>query len=355
MVLSTFLRRAGRKARSMLRQPVLLRRALGLRYRRLKLSLHVRHVHGQEVIDYGPGELVLTCVVRNGSSYVKAFVEHYKSLGVKHIVFLDNGSTDDTIGLASGYENVTVLSADVPYRRYENLMKEYLARRFSRGRWNLTVDIDELFDYPGSEIVPLGRFLLHLDSRGFTAVVAQMLDLFCDGPLSEIPARRGEDLKYHYCYYDISNINKRNYRWSELSNDGVLMHFGGIRKTLFGTNNGLTKAPLVFVGPRIRLFRDWHHVENARLADFTCVLLHYPFNDSFHDKVKEAAESKRYGYFTSDEYDLYWRRLSAEPSLNFRLETARKFTGSAALIEEGFLFASPEYREWIRSQAGSPR
>ena len=30
----------------------------------------------------------------------------------------------------------------------ENTMKRYLAERFSRGRWNLCADIDELFDYP---------------------------------------------------------------------------------------------------------------------------------------------------------------------------------------------------------------
>jgi hypothetical protein len=298
--------------------------------------------------------LIVTCVVRNGSIYLKSYVEHYSSLGVKHIVFLDNGSTDDTIERASAFENVTVLSADVPYSLYENLMKDYLSRRFSSGRWNLCADIDELFDYPGSEVVGLAAFLRHLDARGFTAVVAQMLDLFSDSPLSRLSSEPGEDLKAKYVFYDLSEIEKVPYRWSQLSSGDVKMHFGGIRKTLFGTRNGLTKAALVFVGPGIRLFCDWHHAENAQVADFTCVLLHYPFNGSFLAKVKEAAETKRYGDVTSDEYDGYWKRLSNEPDLSLCLETARRYEATSTLLEEGFLVASPAYLEWVRSRRPVP-
>jgi glycosyltransferase involved in cell wall biosynthesis len=355
MNIRSLLGRVARRIRSIPRRSGALSQALVARYRRLILALRVRHIHGELSIDHAPDELVLTCVVRNGSSYIKAFVEHYRAMGVKHIVFLDNGSTDDTIKLASSYEKVTVLSVDVPYSHYENFMKDYLARRFSKGRWNLTVDIDELFDYVGSDVVALGQLLRYLDSRGFTAVVAQMLDLFSDWPLSHIPLRMEDDLKSNYVYCDLSEIEQSPYRWSKLSSDGVRMHHGGIRKTLFGTNNGLTKAPLVFVSPRIRLFRDWHHAENAHVADFTSVLLHYPFNGSFYAKVKEAAESKRYGHFTSDEYDLYWRRLSKDPDLSFRVKTARRFTGTSALLEEGFLVASPEYFDLLRPPDGTAR
>ena len=108
----------------------------------------VTHVHGPEHIDYGPDELLLISVVRNGALYVDSFMEHYRTLGVANYVFLDNGSTDDTVGMLCAYPSVTVLRTDAPYSKYENTMKRYLAERFSRGRWNLCADIDELFDYP---------------------------------------------------------------------------------------------------------------------------------------------------------------------------------------------------------------
>jgi Glycosyl transferase family 2 len=320
------------------------------KYRTLRLRTGVYHVYGKSRLNYSQDELVVICVVRNGRIYVNSFIKYYFALGVKHIVFLDNGSTDNTIQIASRYDNVTILKTDLPYSKYENLMKNYLARRFSKRRWNLCADIDEFFDWPFSPIVSIGSLLRYLNARCYTAVVAQMLDLFSDLPLTEVRDDPEEDVTKSYKYYDISNIEKLTYKWSRLSYDDIKMHFGGIRKTIFGSNNGLTKAPLVFVSPRIQLFKVWHHAENAYIANFTCVLLHYPFTSSFYDKVKDAAAMKRYGYVTSDEYDLYWARLSREPGLILRLDTARRYIGVEPLIDEGFLVASSDYLDWVGAQ-----
>jgi glycosyltransferase involved in cell wall biosynthesis len=321
------------------------------KYRTLRLRTGVYHVYGKSRLNYSQDELVVICVVRNGRIYVNSFIKHYFALGVKHIVFLDNGSTDDTIQIVSRYDNVTVLKTHLPYSKYENLMKNYLARRFSKGRWNLCADIDEFFDWPFSRTVSIGSLLRYLNARGYTAVVAQMLDLFSDLPLAEVRDDPEEDVTKKYKYYDISNISKVTYIYSRLSYDDIKMHLGGIRKTIFGTKTlGLTKAALVFVGPRIQLFKVWHHAENAYLANFTCVLLHYPFTSSFYDKVKDAAATKRYGPVTSDEYDLYWARLSREPRLTLHLDTARRYIGVEPLIDEGFLVASSDYLDWVGAQ-----
>jgi hypothetical protein len=55
------------------------------------------HLHGPEEIHYLKDELVAICLFRNGQRYVNTFVEHYFSLCFKHIVFLDNGSSDGTV------------------------------------------------------------------------------------------------------------------------------------------------------------------------------------------------------------------------------------------------------------------
>src|SRR5579872_602451 len=240
------------------------------KYRTIRLSSAVRHVYGQSSLNYSDEQLIIICVVRNGCVYVNSFIKYYLALGVKHIVFLDNGSTDNTVELASRYDNVTILKTDLPYSKYENIMKNYLARRFSKGRWNLCVDIDEFFDWPFSGIISLRSLLRYLNAGSYTAVVAQMLDLFSEAPLSEVRDDPDEDVTKNYKYYDISNISKSAYPYSRLSYDGVKMHWGGIRKTVFGSNNGLTKSPLVFVDRHIRLFKDWHHAQNAYIADFTC-------------------------------------------------------------------------------------
>ena len=111
------------------------------------LPSKVKHLHGPQKVSYSLDELLVIAVVRTGELYIYSFLEHYRSIGVKHFVFLDNGSIDRTVKLLCAQEQVTVLQTDAPYNKYENTMKRHLAERFSDGRWNLCADIDELFDY----------------------------------------------------------------------------------------------------------------------------------------------------------------------------------------------------------------
>ena len=307
----------------------------------------IKHIYGSKNINYAIDELIVLCVVRNGETYIKSFIEHYLSLGVKHIVFLDNGSTDDTIAIASKYSNVSILQTHCPYRKYETLMKKYLVKRFSKNRWNLFADIDELFDYPFSDILNLSELLKYLNKNAYTAVVAQMLDMFSNGrSLQDLVADRNDSLKDLNKNYDISNINKQTYCWGVVSNKTVKTHNGGIRKTLFGSNNGLTKAPLIFADNKIIPFVDFHHVGNANIADFTCVLLHYPFACSFYDKVCEAVKTDRYPP-ASHEYKMYLNKLVQAPDLVINRETAHTLNNINELIN-GFLVISEEYKKWVK-------
>ncbi|XHX79219.1 MAG: glycosyltransferase family 2 protein [Stenomitos frigidus ULC029] len=313
----------------------------------LILKRSIQHIYGLSKIDYDRNELVVTCSVRNGEIYINSFIQHYLKLGVKHIVFLDNGSTDQTIEIAKRYSNVTVLQTLCPYRKYETVMKKYLVNRFSKNRWNLFVDIDELFDYPFSNQLRLNCLLDYLNRNSYTAVVSQMLDMFSDKSLSELDDKSSDDMKSTYCYYDISQIRLSKYQWSQLNNEKIRMHFDGIRKTLFDTDNGLTKAALVFVNRRNKLFVDFHHVINANLADFTCVLLHYPFTSHFYGKVMEAVETDRYALSASHEYKKYWDEIQTNKNFTIKQNTSCKLDSINDLIEKGFLVISEKYTQWI--------
>jgi hypothetical protein len=82
-------------------------------------TLHrsIEYLHGPAEIPYGEDELVVVCIVRDSRPYVRSFVEHYLSLGVRHIVFLDNNSSDGTVSAARRYDNVTVLRTKIPYKK----------------------------------------------------------------------------------------------------------------------------------------------------------------------------------------------------------------------------------------------
>src|SRR5215218_4136819 len=165
----------------------------------------IEHLYGPEEVSYEEDELVLVCLLRDGRPYVKSFIEHHASMGIKHMFFLDNGSTDGTVETLKQYENVSVLHTGLPFKRYEVSLRQYLVERFGQeGRWCLYVDIDELFDYPYSDVVSLGSLLRYLNERSYTAVVAQMLDMFSEEPLSDAPSKEGEPLKEQHRFYDIS-------------------------------------------------------------------------------------------------------------------------------------------------------
>src|SRR5919106_1380136 len=206
------------------------------------LRSSIEHLHGPEEVAYREAELVVVCLVRDGRPYVKSFVEHYRSLGAKHLFFLDNNSTDGTVEALKNYDNTTVLRSKLPFKEYDVLFKQYLIGRFGRkDRWCLCVDIDELFDYPYSDVVGLDSFLGYLSSNSYTAVAAQMLDMFPEEPLS---GREGnledEPLKERNRFYDISNISRRSikrrhYRHNNaLENDDIVIFSSGIRGPTFG-------------------------------------------------------------------------------------------------------------------------
>ena len=326
------------------------RRTLDFGVRPYFLRRRVEHVHGPLEVTYGANQVLLICVVRNGEFYIRSFVNHYDALGVSAYVFLDNGSTDRTVSMLREYNRFTILQTRAPYRRYENTMKRYLAERFSNGRWNLCVDIDELFDYPFSDRLAIADFLSYLNTFGYSAVVAQMLDFFSDEALTAVQSSPDDDLRIKYPYYDISNIQRTEYEWPAGAQPQIKMHWGGIRR-VFGTNNGLTKAPLVYMNGRVKPFVEWHHTTGAKLADVSCVLKHYPFVSSFSAKVMEAVETARYGETTTAEYVAYGNALRRDPGLTLKTETARRYAGLEPLIASGFLSVSDRYRDWVAAHS----
>jgi hypothetical protein len=245
------------------------------------------------------------------------------------------------------YDNVTVLQTNAPYKKYENTMKRYLAQRFSKDRWILCADIDEFFDYPYSNILNLHDFLSYLNKNHYTAVIAQLLDMFSDKPLAELDNSVDEFIQEKFKYYDISGIEKRNYLFSEYPTGAIKFHFGGIRRLIFGTYNGLTKASLILMDGKVESFVGWHHTRNARIADISCVFKHYPFINSFFAKVQDAVRTGRYGMLTSDEYKAYWIKLKCQPNINMKLKTSQYFDDLGKLIDQKFIVVSEQYRRWV--------
>ncbi len=320
---------------------------------------NVEHVHGPEEVVYGMDELIVLCLVRDGRPYVRSFVEHYSSMGVKHLVFLDNGSTDGTVEALKEYEKVTVLRTGLPYKGYHVPMKRYLTERFGRGRWSLLVDMDELFDYPYSDVIGLDSLLGYLNSKSYTAVVAQMLDMFPEKPLSGRAGNLDEPLKELHRFYDLSDLRRTAVRIKEhprcppdntYGSDEIGAFSGGIGLTVFGANRFLTKHPLVFLDGKVRPVAGPHWHGNARVADFTGVLLHYKFlEEHLH---KQAAQAVREGHRKQTRwYKKYHEVLENNPSLCIKTDTSKELKSVNDLVGTRVVIVSRQYMKFVESEA----
>jgi hypothetical protein len=172
--------------------------------------------------------------------------------------------------------------------------------------------------------------------------------------VSEVLQSPIQDLKSGYPYCDISAIEKVDYRLTELSQQhgdknqiahvSTRLYFGGIRKTLYGNNCLLSKHSLFLPGQGLELFPHVHFVNGARLADVSCVLLHYKFTSN---ALEIAAQNKARFVTNSAGYTEFIRFLESCPDYSLKQPTAMQFRGSEALVERDFLFMSDRYREHV--------
>lgn len=311
--------------------------------RDLTFPFRVRRLSGPASVAANEDEFVVVCLVRNGAVYLAEFLRHYRELGARHIVFLDNGSTDDTLAIAARESDVTVLLTKAPYKTYKDIMKRWLVTHFGRRNWVLCVDIDEFFDYPFRSEVSAPGLLRYLNSRRFTAVVAQMLDMFPQGVIAANLAPSWRDSHRFYSLNDLERVAYADFYGSRNEpQPGLEVMRGGVRSSTFQVKALLTKHPLLFPSGGLR-YTHAHHVYGARVADLSAVLLHYKFVGDFSSYIKEIAEEESFS-MNSREYKRYLHVLNAKPGMSLFSETASELSTVERLIEQGLLIASDRFR-----------
>ena len=291
-------------------------RAMGTGVRTKALELvfpfQVQLMSGPRRISASAEDLIVTCLVRDGAVYLPEFLRHYRELGAKHMVFLDNGSSDGTPELAASEPDVTVLRTLAPYKIYKDVMKRWLVTQYGRRNWVLCVDIDELFDYPFRKDINTVNLLRYLNRCGFTAVLAQMLDLF---PQAAITEGSGTAWRGEHRFYNLGDLERQPYsafygESNYVPSVGLEVMHGGIRSSAFQVRALLTKHPLLFPSQGIAYLHA-HHVSGARVADVSTVLLHYKYVGGFADRVEAVVKAESFS-MNSREYKQYLRAIEAD-------------------------------------------
>lgn len=324
--------------------------------RRFKRSL--RHVQGAAGPVGQPGDVVVVALVRDGAYYLEDFLRYYRGLGAAGFVFCDNGSSDGTLERLREEADCVVLQSTLPWGEVENRFRNHAAKVHCAGRWCLYADMDEQFTFEGAERIGLPGLVRYLESRGQTALVAQMLEMFPDGPLRAAAGWSLAESVERFRFHDLREVARYDYHSPEVSfryalgqnsvsSDRIKVMFGGVRKRVFGEDCCLTKHPLVFVGEGVEPGVHPHASAGVICADFTGLILHYKFAG---DAAARDADTLARGVSVHGE-DAKRLEAFADEGLSLWSDAAREDQSFAALEAEGFMVRSEGYLRYLEAGA----
>ncbi|KEJ89253.1 glycosyltransferase family 2 protein [Sulfitobacter donghicola] len=331
-----------------------LQKRLAQFLRKRRFANALEHVHG-DGFAVPEGEVLAIVLVRDGAYYLDAFFDYYRKLGIRHFAFIDNGSTDETLARLRAEEGCVVDRAVLPLAQYEDLIRAYPAQTYGQNRWCLYVDMDEQFDFEGREAHGLPALIQYLESRGKTAMMAQMLEMFPNAPLAEVQDQSFAEALACFDYYDISTVSCFDYhareipfeallRGNQVATDALQFKFGGVRHKVFGEDCCLTKHPLIFNRPEVVPAPHPHLSQNVKVSDITGVIRHYKFAGNIAARDAESAGS---GDLAHGEDEARLKVLSAQSQLTLHSKDAHKWEGIEPLYKAEFLNASQSYRDFL--------
>lgn len=323
------------------------RRVAGFREARLVARSFTR-LHGPAHVALGPDEAGLVVLAKDAAWFMPAFLRHHLALGVAHVVVVDNGSTDGTVGICKAFPKVTVLQNQLPAKRHEVRLRAMAAGLTFRGGWTMFADTDEMAEVPGG----LSALLRYAGGQGFTAVVGQMLDLCAPGDQQALiglsyDAAMAACTRYtlagltQHPYHDPQGIPFHWFLKDNICPDAqVTLLSGGLRRVVFGENPFLSKHSLVRNLPGARVMTHPHCASGVRVADVTLCLRHYKLAGDWRARDRASVTAATWDHAEDR------RRLDVAGGAGFQLQVpdALVWQGTDALMDQGFLYASSPAR-----------
>lgn len=270
-------------------------------------------------------DVLLFATLRNERIRLPYFLQYYRDLGIGHFLFVDNGSDDGSRDYLAAQPDVSVWTTTASYKRARFGMDwiNWLLRRYGRGHWTLTVDLDEFLVYPFYDTRPIRALTDWLDSCEARSFPAMLLDMYPKGPVDAVPYQEGQNPFEIARWFDSGNytITKND----DLQN---LWIQGGPRARLMFADAprnapALNKIPLVkwrrgYVyasSTHMLLPRGLNRVYDAQGGEkISGCLLHAKFLSTMTSKVQEELVRREH-YIGSREYIAYSEALETGPDM----------------------------------------
>ncbi len=285
------------------------------------------------------GDILCFVCVRNEAARLPYFFDYHRRLGVGHFLLVDNASDDGTAALLADQRDLSFWRVTSSYRaaRFGMDWLNHLLCRYGHGHWCLTLDADEVFDFPHSDTRDLRALTAQLAAQGRESYGALMLDLFPKGPLGATAWSGGDPLDA------LPWFDPNGYRTRVQPRLGSLWVQGGPRaRVFFGDAPDLAptlnKVPLVRWHWRYVYSNAAHALLPKRLNDLhgrgNGLVLHTKFLSGAPARAREeAARGEHFG--VAGQYSGYYEALAKAPDLWH--EGARRYEGWRKAAELGLI------------------
>ena len=288
-------------------------------------------------IDIQAGELILITVVQNEATRLPYFLDYYFKLGVDRIIVVNNLSSDNTREICEAHSKVHVIDVKNGFH-LKSIWIDAILRRYALNHWAMVVDADELLVFDGIEQLNLKQLIEWLSRENATALRADLLDMFPQGPISSAVLTPGMNPLDVAPYFDPAN---------------------DVRRRAFGVRPFMKKIPLFFFTTNVVLHLGQHFIDGCQLSAVTGRLLHFKFTSDFSgEKTSKLAHDANDGGLLDPWYTAQLNRYHATIQKSTDLILARpesiRYRGPDHLLELGIMQSSAAFQDWAHKKPPSP-
>lgn len=290
-------------------------------------------------------DVLLFAAIRNEIGRLPEFLAHYRKLGIRQFLIVDNDSSDGSTEFLLEQPDVSLWRTRESYRdsRFGMDWVCALLLRHGHDRWCLTVDADELLIYPDWDTWTLPQLTASLDARHIRGMGALMLDLYPRHKLGQTDAPEDAPLTRRLPWFDAGP-----YRCEISYPRRNRIVRGGVRERVFFSNQRdasptLNKIPLVRWHWRYVYVNSTHSLFPVRLNDLydgpgdkrtSGILLHSKFLPEIIRKSEEEL-ARRQHFVDPEQYVEYHQILATGPC--WWNEESTRFAGWQQLVALGLM------------------
>lgn len=261
--------------------------------------------------------VVCVCVVRNELPQLPSFLKHYRGLGVRKFIFINNNSTDGSLEYLENFDDISLVHKTESFSEsgFGQSWIEEAIRSEAVGQWVLVSDADERFVFEQFESRSLSEFVKSLEERQIFAIQAPLVDVFPAKALSDFRLEGQDDLLKNDLFFRSQPLKELLINSGPFSNSSTLYSsFLLEHGPQFAVKHFIAnKTPLFKSAPFVHLSEGAHHLSGYDSIPLLGAMLHFKFH------------ANSLGNF------------SIEISRKEHADQAQKYVQLAQLFNEGFI------------------